>query len=154
MRFEIDFVAADKLRHIVKREDTMGSNYSGRFLQIFICLLLFGWCLNSLLQNLHNLLFVSRLCNVIWIANCFLSGKTSPHSLQLVSNPEGPCDLMCKSSAFFLNVSNLQIGHLRGFAVEGFAFWTAVETEGLTEVIVSWEAGTFTLADKLKSVLV
>ena len=42
MRFEIDSVAADKVRHIVKRVDIMDSNYSGRFLQIFICLLLFG----------------------------------------------------------------------------------------------------------------
>ena len=69
-----------------------------------------------------------------------------------MSNPEGPCDLTCKSNAFCLNVSNLQIGHMRGFAVQEFAFWTAVEVEGLTEAIVSWEAGT--LADKLKSVLV
>ena len=153
MRFKIDFVAADKVRDIVKREDIVGSNYSGRFLQIFICLLLFGWCLNSLLQNLHKLLLFC-LWDVKWIANCFLSGKTSPHSLQLVSNPEGPCDLTCKSNAFFLNVSNLQIGHLRGFAVQGFAFWTAVEVEGLTEAIISWEPVTFTLAEKLKSVLV
>ena len=71
-----------------------------------------------------------------------------------MSNPEGPCDLTCKSNAFFLNVSNLQIGHLCGSAVQGFAFWTAVEVEGLTEAKVSWEAGTFTLADELKSVLV
>ena len=83
-----------------------------------------------------------------------MSGKTSPHSLQLVSNPEGPCDLTCKSNEFFLDVSNLQIGHMRGFAVQGFAFWTAVEVEGLIEAIVSWEVGTFTLGDKLKSVLV